>query len=521
MVVAASLVLAIGAAACGSDPSLDSHRVGQPAPSIRPERDSSIVALAEGVGRLHQVAAFDGTATGTASSPTGRELLVTMRAGLVYRVDLSADAATPEPRPVLDLSALTTVDGERGLFDVAFGPSGRAVYFSYTASDGAVTVIGMPYRAGQALPLSRAWTVLRVPHPNSGHNGGALAFASARTLLISIGDGDRVGPGTPAAQDPSTSLGGIVAVPLGGDGRRSGPSRQIAKGLRNPWRMSVDPDTGTLWVGDVGEHSSEEIDTLTAPGSVPTVTNYGWPVREGNESGPRSDLSATGAVPPVLTRSHDDGVCGMVAGVVYRGLRFPALSGAIVYGDLCSSELRAAVVRDGRTVGDVRLAAGPSPPISIDAGPRGEIYVSTADGRVLRLDPGAGGHGPTPSTVAPEPVTTAPGSPEVCGAVLALDRLAALVSTLTTSPPELEAAFDDVISRLSRPSTGEPPAVSQAKVVVLAGMRVQAGRAARLQWDLRDPEAQRLISGADQGDPPVAGFFAATEALVVYRDRSC
>ena len=39
--------------------------------------------------------------------------------------------------------------------------------------------------------------------------------------------------------------------------------------------MSFDPVTGTLWTGDVGELSREEIDI------VEKGKNYGWPIMEG------------------------------------------------------------------------------------------------------------------------------------------------------------------------------------------------------------------------------------------------
>jgi glucose/arabinose dehydrogenase len=108
-----------------------------------------------------------------------------------------------------------------------------------------------------------------------------------------------------------------------------------AVGLRNPWRFSFDPATGILYCGDVGQDQYEEVDIITKGG------NYGWATWEGTNS-PPSGVSTNGLpVPlnpifPIVTYAHGSGPYqgdAVMGGVVYRGSRFPQLTGSYVYGD--------------------------------------------------------------------------------------------------------------------------------------------------------------------------------------------
>src|SRR5439155_11712390 len=63
-------------------------------------------------------------------------------------------------------------------------------------------------------------------------------------------------------------------------------------GLRNPFRFQVDPQTGELWIADVGESRWEELDRATSGGG-----DFGWPYREG----PSDHSTSCFPVRPVLT----------------------------------------------------------------------------------------------------------------------------------------------------------------------------------------------------------------------------
>lgn len=70
--------------------------------------------------------------------------------------------------------------------------------------------------------------------------------------------------------------------PLAATGLSENARRIVAYGLRNPFRFTVRPGTGELWVGDVGENTWEEINVIPAlPEQGATLRNFGWPCYEG------------------------------------------------------------------------------------------------------------------------------------------------------------------------------------------------------------------------------------------------
>lgn len=114
-----------------------------------------------------------------------------------------------------------------------------------------------------------------------------------------------------------------------------------ATGFRNPWRMSFDPLTQELWVGDVGGDAREEIDVVTKG------KNYGWAYREGAIAGPKSgqapaNFATLYGTEPIYSYSHGTGTFqgnSITGGLVYRGTRFSALVGAYVFGDYSSGNV--------------------------------------------------------------------------------------------------------------------------------------------------------------------------------------
>jgi glucose/arabinose dehydrogenase len=130
------------------------------------------------------------------------------------------------------------------------------------------------------------------------------------------------------------SFGIALGCNSGGGGNGSGSVSSgaacpeiFAYGFRNPWRMSFDPVTHVLYVGDVGQSAQEEIDIVTAGG------NYGWDCMEGELSHPTlASCSGVAFVAPEVVHDRVDAKA-ITGGVVYRGAAIPDLVGYYVYGD--------------------------------------------------------------------------------------------------------------------------------------------------------------------------------------------
>jgi glucose/arabinose dehydrogenase len=108
-----------------------------------------------------------------------------------------------------------------------------------------------------------------------------------------------------------------------------------AYGLRNPFHFSFDRTTGDMYLGDVGQASWEEINFL--PHDSTGGVNFGWRCYEGNQPFDVADCAAAQEMTfPIHAYDHSVG-CSVTGGTVYRGARFPDLSGLYFFSDFCRS----------------------------------------------------------------------------------------------------------------------------------------------------------------------------------------
>jgi glucose/arabinose dehydrogenase len=264
---------------------------------------------------------------------------------------------TGAPRQIATLP--TNATGDLGLTGIAIAPDYATSHTAYTArtvpdtgpgsgaqgvlrlSKWTVTVDG----TGQPDGLTGEQTILQTSANSTVHGITGVLAASDGTVWTSIGDSadyrtvDRLALRAQNVDDPH---GKLLHLRPNGDGVPGNPyysastphaTRGLvyASGFRSPFRFSIEPGTGRVVLGDVGNGRTEEVD-LIAPGN-----NYGWPCWEGTtkSNGFKDMPECANAVtaPPLWSYPHVGGG-SVTGGVIYTGTSYPqAYRGRYFFGD--------------------------------------------------------------------------------------------------------------------------------------------------------------------------------------------
>jgi len=327
-----------------------------------------------------------------------KRLFVIDQIGKIWIIDAAGNKLAT---PFLDISSklvtpLSAGYDERGLLGLAFHPNyafNGKFYVFYTAPPppGGPTTdagnTGLPkvwnntttvseFRVSSNLNMADAGSerkILQLPHPQSNHNGGTIAFGPDGYLYIAIGDGGNkndIGPGHVEdwyafnaggnGQDieqnllgnflridvNTTSPGKAYGIPPDNPfvGTR-GLDEIWAYGFRNPFRFSFDMKDGHRLFGmDAGQSRYEEIDVVEKGG------NYGWNVKEGTEcfnasnefaeiqNCPGVDAFGNRLIDPViqvknwLNPEGGGRATTIIGGNVYRGNDLHGLEGKYIFG---------------------------------------------------------------------------------------------------------------------------------------------------------------------------------------------
>lgn len=298
----------------------------------------------------------------------------------------------------LDITTRVLSGGEQGLLGLAFHPTysinGR-FFVNYTRQPDGATVISEFRVSGTDANLGNPNSevvVLTIAQPYANHNGGMMAFGAGGYLYIGMGDGGSGNDPENRSQNTDELLGKMLRIDIDNPesptvpysspttnpffGPIPGRDEIYAVGLRNPWRFSFDRSTGTLYLGDVGQNTMEEIDIVTSGG------NYGWRVFEGTLCTGLDPVlcSIPGYTPPIAEYSHTNGRCSVTGGYVYRGTAGSLPAGTYVYGDFCTGEIF--MLKDGV---QSLLVTTPNNISSFGEDEAGEIYVLTYGGTIFHI----------------------------------------------------------------------------------------------------------------------------------------
>jgi len=231
---------------------------------------------------------------------------------------------------------------------------------------------------------------------SDGHNGGDVAFGNDGFLYVSSGDGSSGSDTDLTGQSLGDLLGAVLRVDVDhpDPGRdygvpkdnpfvdRPGARPELwAYGLRNPWRLSYDRESGQLWAGNNGQDLWEQV-YLIRKGA-----NYGWSISEGDH--PFQPLRQAGPDPiaPPTAEHHHSEARSLTGGRVYRGTRLPGLVGAYVYGDWSTGRVWG-IKHDGtRPVWHRELVDTPSNITGFGTDHAGEMYVIDHAGGFYRFEP--------------------------------------------------------------------------------------------------------------------------------------
>lgn len=334
------------------------------------------------------------------------------RDGLIGRFDNDPDVSTFTI--VLDHQAdvkRPLTDG--GLIQLVFHPdypTDRRVFVNYgtepAGNDRADIIVSSFEMSGDGLSIDPQTETVLVRWPRGRfHQGGFMSFDRDGLLLFGFGDGTEQGDPTGRAQDLADLRGKIMRIdvdtgspysipndnPYVGDG---GTVREeiYALGFRNPFRGDIDPDSGRIFVGDVGLVDREEVTEVALGG------NHGWNIREGTDchSQQYGSCNDPTLIDPLVEYGHDNGNCAVIGGYFYRGQAIPELQGRYLFADFCTSKISAVELDNNGQPFELSLLPGGSGIGMIYTFAKdndGELYAVT-DSEMHKIMPSSASSGP-------------------------------------------------------------------------------------------------------------------------------
>ncbi|MGB7371454.1 PQQ-dependent sugar dehydrogenase [Erythrobacter sp.] len=328
--------------------------------------DESVIAITEVADDLTDPWAI-------AFLPDGR-MLVTEKGGTLLR--LSADG---QQRTTIEGTPSVFTQGQGGLMDIAVHPdfaSNRMVYIAFAEhgdADTAGTALGRGLLNGDRLEgFEVIWRQQpKVSGPN--HFGNRIVFGNDGKLFLALGERFKFEP----AQDRSNTLGAVVR--LNDDGSIPGDNPFVggggaaeaiwSYGHRNIEAAALDPETGQVWVTEMGPLGGDELNLIERGG------NYGWPVVSWGINYNGVNIPDPTEFPQYVDAVHQWSPVRSPSGmIVYTGDRFPQWQGDILFGSLSAGGVELVDMEAGEVAGTQFIPMN-TRIREVEQGPDGYIYL--------------------------------------------------------------------------------------------------------------------------------------------------
>lgn len=337
--------------------------------------------------KVHKIADNLDHPWGMAFLPDGR-LLVTERAGTLRILNKDHELSAP-----LSGTPEVFAQGQGGMLDVALHPNfkeNKMVYLSFAepgANGTATTALGRGKLEGNTIQGFQ--TIFRmepmVEGPN--HFGGRILFTSGNDIFLTLAERFKFEP----AQDLSSHLGTVVRLKEDGSPSDENPSFPAGNALEEIWSYghrniesaAIHPQTGELWVAEMGPMGGDELQTAKAG------NNYGWPVVSWGDNYDGTEIPDPTTRPEfadaVIHWTPTISPSGMI---FYQGDLFPEWRNSMMIGGLTATGIVRVDV-NGEQAKEVERIPLSVRVRDVEEGPDGSVWVLTDEdnGKILQLKP--------------------------------------------------------------------------------------------------------------------------------------